>query len=323
MQLQIENSSKLSGYIHKFSEINVFKRGRNQPRPGFLFRFAASGYLYLLLGSLLASFILCSVVSGLIASRVMVDQRALAGAVSRRTSSLFVSASAGKSGGEDIKFAAFGVQESNPASADVKVTEDAKPIDSFKLVGTLPAIGAWMNVDNATTLVLLRQEFNGYVLEVIDRGEVLFVRENEKFLVYLNMSDPTTPQSAASPQPGPPPSAPAAFVNAAVSQASFNGNDGTISRELLNDLVANPFAELAKLRLVPEKDGMRVRSIRQDSLLLQLGISQGDLLTGINGISINNGGDFLNVIRSMLSGSRFDLNMTRGPDAGKLGYVVR
>jgi type II secretory pathway component PulC len=302
--------------------MNFFKQGRKSSASGLFLSFVGSPYPYLLVGGILASFLFCSVLSGVIASLIMEDQMALADVVARRSTSPFVSSNLQSSTGTDIKFAAFNVPEINPASVDKKAESAAKPIDAFTLVGTLPSVGAWINVDSATTLVLRKQEFNGYVLEVIERGEVLFTRDGDSFPIFLNLSSPgasaQTPAQPATAQP-----AATVPVSAPVSPATINGNDGTIARELLNDLLANPMSEIGKMRLVPEGDGMRVRSIRPDSMLAQLGVAQGDLLTGINGIAINTGPDFLNVLKTLLDGSRFDVSVTRGQDAGKLGYVVR
>jgi type II secretory pathway component PulC len=80
---------------------------------------------------------------------------------------------------------------------------------------------------------------------------------------------------------------------------------------------------LSTIRLVPDAQGMRIARVRSDNLLAQLGIKQGDLLTGINGIPINSGTDMLNVMKSLLQGNRFDLQMSRGQESGMLRYSVR
>jgi type II secretory pathway component PulC len=275
--------------------------------------------------ALAAAYISCGAASGMIASRLMGEQRALAEIVSRRPPSPFISGVSAKDQSSEIKFAAFGVADANPASEDKAETAEAKPIDSFRLVGTLPRIGAWINVDNATPLVLRKQEFNGYVLERIDRGEVVFTRDGESFPLFLNLSDPKAAAPAQNaPQNAPPPAQQASpSGNASISGAEFNGNEGTITRELLNDLIANPMQILSTMRVVPDGAGMRILRVRSDNLLAQLGIRQGDLLTGINGIAINSGTDILNVMKSLLQGNRFDLQMSRGQDNGMLRYMVR
>jgi type II secretory pathway component PulC len=314
---------KLRHFIQRLGEPRISKSGGKWQPASLLSRCAFSAYPYLFILGLLSAYVFCSAVSGIIASRMIKEQLALAEIISRRDPSPFISQEAAKNLNSEIKFAAFGVADANPAS-EKKETVEAKPIDSFRLVGTLPRIGAWINVDNATPLVLREQEFNGYILEQIDRGSVIFTREGESFPLFLNLSGanaatppPAQPQNPQPPAQAGPPS------NASISGAEFNGNEGTITRELLNDLIANPMQILSTVRLVPDGAGMRIARVRSDNLLAQLGIKQGDLLTGINGIAINSGTDIMNVMKSLLQGNRFDLQMSRGQENGMLRYSVR
>jgi type II secretory pathway component PulC len=274
----------------------------------------------LLAGALILAFIFCSIVSGAIASRVMDEQKTLANIMANREPSLFTSWDDESARGPDMKFAAFNVADSNPASKDKK-TDEARPIDAFQLVGTLPAIGAWINVDSATSLVLRSQDFNGYVLEKIEKGSVLFNRDGETFPLYLTLSGggpppPAPPQVASQAQPPD-------QGNSQLTQAILNGEDGMIARELISKIIADPMVELAKVRLVPGESGMQVRNLRSDSLLAQAGIKQGDILTGVNGLPINNMPDMINVFKSLMTFTRFDLSLTREQNPGKFGYVVR
>ena len=326
MPYHTDATMKLRDFIQRLGEARISKSGGKWSPLALLTRFAFSPYPYLLILALAAAYISCVAASGMIASRLMGEQRALAELLSRRAPSPFISGISAKDQGSEIKFAAFGVADANPASDEKVETAEAKPIDSFRLVGTLPRIGAWINVDNATPLVLRKQEFNGYVLERVDRGEVVFTRDGESFPLFLNLSDPkaaaapaqTAPQAAQ-----PPPQSPPQSANESISGAEFNGNEGTITRELLNDIIANPMQILSTVRLAPDGAGMRILRVRSDNLLAQLGIRQGDLLTGINGIAINSGTDILNVMKSLLQGSRFDLQMSRGQENGMLRYMVR
>jgi type II secretory pathway component PulC len=272
----------------------------------------------MLLGGLLVAFILCSIVSGMLASRLMTDQRAIADIVARRGPSPFISGE-GSSGGGEMKFTAFGVPDSNPASAD-KQPDEAKPINSFRLVGTLPAIAAWINAENVTKLVLKSQDFNGYVLDTVERGMVLFNRDGKTYPLYLTLSDGgPPPPGAAQPQvqqPQPP-------VGEQVTQAALNGEDGMITKELISKILENPQEELSKMRLVPTEGGMLLRNLRADSVFAMAGLKQGDVITGVNGLPINNIPDLVNVFRSLMTFTRFDLSLNREQNPGKLGYVVR
>jgi type II secretory pathway component PulC len=306
-------------FLQKLRESDLFKPGRGSSLASPLLRALGSGFLYMLLGGLLAAFIFCSVVSGLLASRIMDVQRALADIVTLRGASSFVSGHDSGSAGMEIKFAAFGVPDSNPASAD-KRPDVSKPISSFQLVGTLPAVAAWISAENATKLVLKSQDFNGYVLDTVERGMVLFSRDGETFPLYLTLSA-GGPPPPGQPQPQVPQTPPPG--GAQVTQAVLNGEDGMLAKELINSVIENPQEELSKVRLVPVEGGMLVRNVRADSLLAQAGIKQGDIITGVNGLPITNMPDLINVMRSLMTFTRFDLSLNRDQNPGKLGYVVR
>ncbi|MDR1885477.1 MAG: PDZ domain-containing protein [Synergistaceae bacterium] len=286
-----------------------------------------SGYIFSVLAGALSAVILCMLLGGILTVRTVRVQEELASIVSGRSPSMFA-----QNGARllpkptEIRFAAFNaVEGAPPVSEDAPAEEAARSIDQFSLVGTLPDIGAWVNVDNATSLVLREQEFKGYVLDDIDPGEVSFSREGETYPLYLTFFDN---RSAAAPPPPPPvaeaPPATAESQAGAMVAAEFNGSEGTVARELLNEMLMNPMDELRKIRLVPnESGGMTVRSIRPDSILAQLGVKRGDVLTGINDIPIKGATDLVNVINSMMSSSRFDASVLRGQEEGRLSYVVR
>jgi S1-C subfamily serine protease len=105
--------------------------------------------------------------------------------------------------------------------------------------------------------------------------------------------------------------------------AEANGEDGTISRELLNELLVNPLAEVGKMRLVPTDNGMMIAGMRSDSLFLKLGMKPNDVITNVNGIGINDVGNVSNVISSMLSGTRLDFQLEREGEPVALGYAVK
>ncbi|MDR1019306.1 MAG: PDZ domain-containing protein [Synergistaceae bacterium] len=325
MLYRIDAAAKLKDVFQRLRDAGIAKGGRKWPVAGSVARFAFGAYPCLIAMGLVMAYLFCSAVSGVIASRLTGEQIALAAALSRRQPSPFASEEAARPQDAEIKFAAFGVADLNPASADKEEAVEAKPIDSFSLVGTLPRIGAWISVEGATSLVLRAQEFNGYVLESVSRGDVVFTRDGESFPLFLNLSGTriASAQAPQTPQPPQPPRAGGPAPGSSIASAEFNGNEGTLTRELLDDIIANPMQILQTIRLVPEPQGMRVARVRSDNLLAQLGIKQGDLLTGINGIPINNGTDMLNVMKSLLQGNRFDLQTMRGQENGMLRYSVR
>lgn len=274
---------------------------------------AVSLGLALLLSFFLDSFLAARIV------RIQGDIAVLAG---KRSPSVFISGANVASKSAKMSFSAFDVVDKNPAAAEEPKAE-AKPIDAFSLIGTLPPVAAWVKVEEKTSLVLKDQEFNGYVLEIIEAGKILFTRDGENFPLYLVFAStkaaaPSTTKAKAAPSPSGGQSS-----NSGIQNADFNGNDGAITKELLNSLLMNPYEEIAKVRLVPTDSGMTIRSMRPDSLLMQLGMKQGDVLTGINGIPIKDVSNLSNAINSMLTGERLDFNVLRDKEQGKLGYVVK
>ncbi|MDR1472695.1 MAG: PDZ domain-containing protein [Synergistaceae bacterium] len=305
---------------------------------GFLSPLASFGRsrFPLVIASMLAcSFLLCSFAEGILSSRAMALQEELAAAAARRQPSILYAGGARSSKSATMKFDSFNVPDKNPADEADKTEEpepDAppKPIKSFRLVGTLPSVGAWVASDKATEFVLRRQEFNGYALESVEPQMVIFTRDGEIFPLYMVYSAASAKPAAAQPaQRGAQPkeAAPSPQAGQAgregVMLATFNGDDGTVTRELLNDLLMNPYAELSKMRLIPTESGMRIAAIRSDAMFAKLGMKRGDVITGINGIAITDVGNFANVISSLLTGARLDFQATRDGSQGQLGYAVK
>jgi DNA-directed RNA polymerase subunit H (RpoH/RPB5) len=156
----------------------------------------------------------------------------------------------------------------------------------------------------------------------------LLTRDSERYPIYLTFYDP---QNAGAPPPrqeaealAPPTETAAVSGGGEVMAAAFNGNEGTIPRELVNERIMNPMDELRKVRLVPNENGeMTLPRIRSDSILYRLGLKRGDVVKGINDIPIKGGTDLVNVINSMMSSPRFDVSLNRGKEEGRLGYVVQ
>ena len=268
--------------------------------------------------ALLASMLTTTLIAGLAVGRNIEAQKELAKIIANRSPGLF-SARASSPGDGALKFDAFNVK----AGAGQKAETD-KALDSLKLVGTLPGIGAWIKSDSSVELVLKKQEIGGYVLELIDSGRVLLSKGGEFFPLYLNYIEPAAKQVTA------PPAVTAlgdkdAKTSSGITMAVLNGADGTITREMLDELLMNPYGEIAKVRLVPMEggSGMTVLSMQGDSLLGQMGVQVGDTLTGINGVSIKDITNLSNAINSMLTGARLDFQILRDKKPGKLGYVVQ
>jgi hypothetical protein len=290
--------------------------------PLFLPAFAVR-LMGLILLAFLSAYLLCMILDGFLAGKTMQIQAGLSQSISQRSPSIFSAVVAAPR--SDITFSAFNVVEKSPvpeAEAEEEKKE-ATPIDLFHLVGTVPPVAAWVTVENATSMVLKDQEFKGYVLSKVSPGSVVFSLDEDNYTIYLSYSANQQIPAARPRQTVSEPPAASQSQGTNIQNAEFNGQDGTISRELLHTLLMNPYAELGKLRLIPTSSGMIVRTMGSDSLLHQLGVKENDELTGINGISIKDVPSIMNAINSMMTGARLDFDVVREKERGKLGYVVK
>lgn len=278
--------------------------------------------------ALFLAYVLCLLLGGILFAKLMVTQTLLSQAIAARSPSPFLSNAASSPRNTTIGFAAFGIEDTSPETAVRSETTSTKSIGSFTLVGTAAPYAAWLHDGTQTSLVLREHEFDGYRLQEVRTDQALFTKDEERFTLFLRFASSATVQKTDTQQPvqqmpAPPQPTQPATPAEGVQHAAFNGEDGAIARELLNELLMNPYAEIAKVRLVPTDSGMMVRNIRSDSLLNQLGVQEGDILTGINGIPISDVGNLSNAINSMLTGARLDFNIDRNNESGRLGYVVQ
>ena len=278
-----------------------------------------------------ASFFTAMAARPFIANRIMKRQAESAHAASYRQPSIFHAGGVAEAGPR-IGFAAFGVPDSSPPQDEPdEEPEPAGNIDHFNLVGTLPSVGAWVDTGSATSLVLQGRILDGYTLEQVEHDHIVFSHESERYPVYMSYlpNEGRGNQAAQAPVNVPgmayeeffEPEPHAVSVGGIV-QADANGEDGTITREMLNELLMNPLAEVGKMRLVPSDNGMMIMGMRSDSLFNQLGMMPRDVIRSINGIAISDVGNVANVISSMLTGARFDFEVDRGGTPIKLGYAV-
>ena len=217
-------------------------------------------------------------------------------------------------------------KEANPFALTQKAGEAGTQTaaDALALAGTLPGVGAWIRADGSTALVLVNQEFRGFKLVRVDADRIYLVRDETVHKVYLYLSGSTVAAATPSPPAGTPGGtvAPPGAV-----QAPGEGKDGSLSRELLDKLLMNPYDELSKVRLIPQTSGdvqgMQVAAIQPDSLLGQLGVQEGDTIQSLNGVPIRNLSDVSNAVNSLLGGARMDVTVVREGKPVNLGYAVK
>jgi len=297
------------------------------------FRYIA--YISVIALAVFASFFAAAAARPIIVRRVIQRQADSAAAASMRQPSIFYAGGAVETRPK-IGFASFGVPDSIPPQDEPgPASELAGDIANFKLVGTLPSAGAWIDKGEGASLVLMNAVLDGYALERIEYDHVLFSRDGVRYPVYMAYQSSESAGSAAQTRvvnvPGRVPEdfdfpefQAAAPVNmGGIVQAGANGEDGTITRETLNELLMNPLDEIGRMRLVPMESGMMIMRMRRDSLFSRLGVQPRDVITNINGIAITDVSNVANVIGSMLSGTRFDVRVERDGQPVTLGYAVR
>ena len=231
----------------------------------------------------------------------------------------------------------------SPQKADVPAPEPPKPqeeekpkepdptLDGVILRGTLPNVGAWLEVKNVLKLVLIGRELDSYKLQSVNYREAVFRKGNEKPVTkYLTYGPLPEAKDEEAPKPSTPSrraaEPPKQTVNTGNIVAAVPGSqEGQVSSEMVNNLVQNPFDELKRIRIRPNEKagGLEVQWIQNDSLLKRLGVQKGDVIKSVNGIPFTNMGDIANSISSLMTSERFDVEVTRGGKPTALRYVVR
>ena len=227
-----------------------------------------------------------------------------------------------------------------PQKTDTPPPEPVKPqaeppkepdttLDEIILRGTLPGIGAWIEVKNELKLLLVGKNIDQYKLIAVSYSDVMF-RKGEESPVkkYITYGPTEALKKAEAPkQPAPTPSKPAPTPpkQGNIVAAVPGAQEGQIPGELVSNLVQNPFDELKRIRIRPNESagGLEVQWIQNDSLLKRLGVQRGDVIRSVNGIPFTNMGDIANSISSLMTSERFDVEVTRGGQNTALRYVVK
>lgn len=215
-----------------------------------------------------------------------------------------------------------------PSPKEETPKEPDTTLDDIILRGTLPGIGAWVEVKNALQLLLVGESIDRYQLISVNYSEVMFRRGQEravtKYITYgalpAKKAEAPKPSSHTQTKPSPEPPKQGNII-AAVPDAQ----EGQIPGELVSNLVQNPFDELKRIRIRPNEKagGLEVQWIQNDSLLKRLGVQRGDVIRSVNGIPFTNMGDIANSISSLMTSERFDVEVTRGGQNTALRYVVK
>jgi len=194
------------------------------------------------------------------------------------------------------------------------------------LKGTSPGYLAWMEDQGKLRLVMVGDSFDVYVLEGVTYLDATFVKGEERVVKEIIYSKPNPSASAPAPvQNQRPADIRGSAARQVVAPDPGKNMPGAISREMVNQLLENPFDELKKIRLRPAENdqGLQIQWINRDSILAQLGVQKDDVISAINGIAFRNAMDISNSLSSLMASDQFIVDVVRNGKPTSLQYVVR
>ena len=190
------------------------------------------------------------------------------------------------------------------------------------LRGTMPDVGVLLEDQGNQYVVLINESFDVYTLEEVNYHEAVFAKDDERVIKDLLYSKETSSSRSSAAIA---PDGRSEFWQQVVPADPAQGAPGEINRDVINQLLENPFDELRKVRLRPAADGqgLQIHWINKDSILAQLGVQKEDVIQSINGIAFRNMMDITNSMNSLMNNDRFDVVVMRNGAPTSLQYVVR
>lgn len=272
------------------------------------------------IGGLLCAWCLCLITANSIAGRTA-DLMLLEAENAGR-----IRPSAGRQVSEDFRLLAsedpFGAKK-----AQENKKEGINTAANLKLAGTLSHTAAYLDGGTGAELILKGQDYMGFRLVSVGPGEAEIERDGKSTVIYMPLTTAGGSVAPSSSKPSrtqniwnsPRPKA----VNLPGVQPASPGTAGSVPRELVDKLLLNPYEEMAKIRMIPSENGMRIARIAADSVLASVGVQKEDVIKAVNGVNITNLGDATNAINSMMTGNRFDVTVERGGAPVELSYEVQ
>lgn len=151
----------------------------------------------------------------------------------------------------------------------------------------------------------------GGVLHSIEKNRILVTNKNCPEFIELTSPLPPNGRSSRSPQNA---------SGAAYKEDGFerNGSATTASKQWVNNILTNDFAKtLEEAKASPNIVGGQVKgfvitNITQNSVYAKLGLKDGDIVSGINGIELNDAARAIQTLNSMRNENAIDLQIIRG-----------
>jgi type II secretory pathway component PulC len=222
------------------------------------------------------------------------------------------------------------IRPSSPGQVTQKKDQEQEEIFSLEgmtLTGTIPGIGVQLRDGDQIPFILKGNEYRGYKLQEVETNRAFFVKNGQEYILHLSYFQDNGSGKGAKNTSSVKKTPSVQKVNNSVAPAEA-GKNGTIARELVNDLLMNPFNEMKKVRLRAKFEngdalGIEVQWLARDSLLRELGVKKGDIVKSINSVPIQNMGDISNAINSLMGGDRFEVEVLRRGESVPLTYMVR
>ncbi|MGI6252761.1 MAG: type II secretion system protein GspC [Aminivibrio sp.] len=198
--------------------------------------------------------------------------------------------------------------------------DELSELEKIRIAGAIPGISAWIEDEGSQGIYLPGQKIRGFELLKVDEAGVVLRKDGAEVRVLLRYSSGTASPGRA---PAPPPLKQDGRIAAA-----RPGQQGSIPRETVDNLLMNPLDEMKKFRLRPAFDGgkalgVEVQWMDRGSFLESVGVEKGDVIQSVNGLEIRNMGDVVNVVNSLMGGDAFDVQVLRGGQAVSLKYNIR
>jgi len=213
-----------------------------------------------------------------------------------------------------------------PGEPEREITvEELYELEGIRIVGTIPGISAWVAESGRQKVFLVGQKVKGHDLLEVGESRVVLRKGDSVVNVLLRYSGQDQPGASSA---GPRPPREAVRKPGTGVLPARPGEQGSIPRETVDNLLMNPLDEMKKFRLRPKFEGgnalgVEVQWMDRNSFLESVGVQKGDVIRSVNGLEIRNMGDVVNVINSIMGGSAFDVQVIRGGQPVSLKYNIR
>ena len=153
-------------------------------------------------------------------------------------------------------------------------------------------------------------EVAGFQVEAIERDRVRLTSKQIRCEAVLGAviaaKAPPPPDARPTTRPGGVPPDIAAGIRR-TGERSF-----TVQRSALDAILARQAELFGRMRIAPDKEGLRIAGIRPDSLLGSLGLQNGDHLQRINGFDIADPHSALEAYSKLMSADHLTISASRG-----------